>query len=157
MTCFKNLIIHFVSPTEKDKMSNRLKYTVPKLANIFIYYLWENHFCNLYGQLSVFLFTSFSASLFLGLLCCFGKEIFNSFFQKGEWDVNFWSPGVSKNIFIFFSCLINCLAEFRGMLKTLLHCFLFFSHLASSIAAEESKAIWLLFLFFFVCDLAFPL
>ena len=59
----------------------------------------------------------------------------------------FWSPGVSQNIFILFSCLVNCLAEFRGLLKTWLHCFLFFGHLASSIAAEKSKAIWFLFFF----------
>ena len=72
----------------------------------------------------------------------------------------FWSPGVSQSIFILFSCLVNCLAEFRGLLKTWLHCFLFFGHLASSIAAEKSKAIWFLFFFssvLFVCDLIFPL
>lgn len=60
------------------------------------------------------------------------------------WDVNFCSAGVSKNIFILSSYLINCLAEFRGMLKTLLHCFLFFN-LTSSVVFEKTKAICFLF------------
>lgn len=77
------------------------------------------------------------------------------YFLPKKWrNVNFWSPGVSENVFILFSCLIIIWLNLEECWR---HCSIASYSSVSLLLVLPLRSLKLSIPIFFVCDLFFPL